>query len=236
MKFLSKKLYFLLFFVCFVQLNAQAMPSPNAILHNVYQKMMKVKDYSADLKIQSEIPLIKIMPVSAKVYFKQKDKFKIITKGIAILPKQGFNDLAKIIKDSTSYLAVSAGNEKINNRLTQIIHLIPNNDTSDLIIAKFWVDVNAGLILKSQLTTKSNGNLQINYEYEPIGKPYGLPHHLVFTVDVKKFKIPKALAADVNKTQRSKMQSESKSKTGSIDIRLTNIQINKGIDDKIFKK
>jgi outer membrane lipoprotein-sorting protein len=58
----------------------------------------------------------------------------------------------------------------------------------------------------------------------------------VFTVDVKKFKIPKALAADVNKTQRSKIQSESKSKTGSIDIRLTNIQINKGIDDKIFKK
>jgi outer membrane lipoprotein-sorting protein len=32
------------------------------------------------------------------------------------------------------------------------------------------------------------------------------------------------------------VQSESKSKTGSIDIRLTNIQINKGIDDKIFKK
>ena len=236
MKFFSKKLRFILFFVCFVQLNAHAIPSPNAILHSVYQKMMKVKDYSADLKIQSEIPLIKIMPVSAKVYFKQKDKFKIITKGIAILPKQGFNDLSKILKDSTSYLAISAGNEKINNSLTQIIHLIPKDDTSDLIIGKFWVDVNSALVLKSQLTTKSNGNLQINYEYDPAGKAYGLPNHIVFTVDVKKFKIPKALAADVNKTKRNTQLSTKQSKTGSIDIRLSNIQINKGIDDKIFKK
>jgi outer membrane lipoprotein-sorting protein len=234
---LNFKKYTLLFLFLASFLNfAKATPTANKSLQKVYEKLMKLKDYSAEVNIQSNIPLIKILPVKAKIYFKQPNQFKIMAKGIAILPKQGFSDLALILKDSNSYLAVLAGNETIDQTATQIIHLIPNNDTSDLIIAKFWVDVNVGLILKSQLTTKSNGNLQINYEYDPIGKPYGLPHHLVFTVDVKKFKIPKALAADVNKTQRSKMQSESKSKIGSIDIRLTNIQINKGIDDKIFKK
>ena len=76
----------------------------------------------------------------------------------------------------------------------------------------------------------------VNYQYDAAGKAYGLPNHLLFTVDVKKFKIPKALAADVNKTKSASTLPANLSKTGSIDIRLSNIQINKGVEDKVFKK
>ena len=234
---LNFKKYTLLFLFLAAFLNfAKATPTANKSLQKVYEKLMKLKDYSAEVNIQSNIPLIKILPVKAKIYFKQPNQFKIMAKGIAILPKQGFSDLALILKDSNSYLAVLAGNETIDQTATQIIHLIPNNDNNDLIIGKFWVDTKNAIVLKSQLTTKSNGNLLINYQYDAAGKAYGLPNHLLFTVDVKKFKIPKALAADVNKTKSASTLSANQSKTGSIDIRLSNIQINKGVEDKVFKK
>lgn len=231
------KKYTLLFLFLISFLNiTNAKPTANKSLQLVYEKLLKLKDYTAEVNIRSNIPLIKIMPVNAKIFFKQPNQFKMIAKGIAILPKQGFSDLANILKDSNSYLAVLAGNETIEQTTTQIIHLIPNNDNNDLIIGKFWVDTKNAIVLKTQLTTKSNGNLLINYQYDAAGKAYGLPNHLLFTVDVKKFKIPKAIAADVNKTKSASTLTANQAKTGSIDIRFSNIQINKGIDDKVFKK
>ena len=51
-------------------------------------------------------------------------------------------------------------------------------------------------------------------------------------VDVKKFKIPKALAADIN-TSKSKTVEK---KSGEIRVSLKNYIINKGIDDAFFNK
>jgi outer membrane lipoprotein-sorting protein len=65
----------------------------DAVLQQVVQKLNSVKDYSVEANIKANIPLIKIMPVTASIYFKQKDKFKVVSKGIAILPKQGFTDV-----------------------------------------------------------------------------------------------------------------------------------------------
>ena len=65
----------------------------DAILNRVVSKINSVKDYSVDANIKADIPLIKILPVKASIYFKQKDKFKVVSKGIAILPKQGFTDV-----------------------------------------------------------------------------------------------------------------------------------------------
>jgi outer membrane lipoprotein-sorting protein len=213
-----------------------ATQTPNQVLNAVYQKLMKVKDYSVSANIRSDIPLIKIMPVNAKIYFKQKNKFKVESKSIAILPKQSFTDFSKILKDTLSFMAVFAGTEIINAKKMQIINLIPNEDTGDLILAKLWIDTEKNLTIKSQLTTRSNGTMLVQYFYNKETEKYGLPDSMVFTVDVKKFKIPKAVAADLNKSSKPSNDKEDKNKKGQIYIRFKNYQINKGIDDKIFIK
>jgi outer membrane lipoprotein-sorting protein len=222
-----------------VLLNANALSAaqtPNQVLNAVYQKLMKVNDYSVEANIRSDIPLIKIMPVNAKIYFKQKDKFKVESKSIAILPKQSFTDFSKILKDTLSYMAVFAGTEIINSAKIQIINLIPNEDTGDLILAKLWIDTEKNLTIKSQLTTRSNGTMLVQYFYNKVTEKYGLPDSMVFTVDVKKFKIPKAVAADLNKSSKPDKKNDNKNKKGQIYIRFKNYQINKGIDDKVFTK
>jgi hypothetical protein len=215
--------------------DAFAQKTPNQLLRGVYQKMMKVKDYSVEASIRADIPLIKIMPVNAVIYFKQPDKFKVDSKGIAIMPRQGFSDLAKIIRDSTAYTAVFTGKEKISTSLTQIISIIPSADTGDLVLAKFWIDYSRNLVLKSQLTTRSSGTMQIEYFYSSQAA-LGLPDKMIFTVEVKKFKIPKAMAADMQNPQSKPKVDDKTAKKGVILISLKNYKVNSGLRDAFFNK
>jgi hypothetical protein len=215
--------------------NAFSQKTPNQLLRGTYLKMLKVKDYSVEATIKADIPLIKILPVNAVVYFKQPDKFKVESKSIAIMPRQGFSDLARIIRDSTAYTAVFTGKEKVDNSLTQIISVIPSADTGELVLAKFWIDYARNLVLKTQLTTRSSGTMQIEYFYVS-QMAYGLPDKMIFTVDVKKFKVPKVIATDLQNPQDTPKPDNKDSKKGVILINLKNYKINTGLKDDFFRK
>lgn len=212
----------------------QAQENANTILHKVYSKVQKAKDYSVDVNVKVDIPFIRMMPVNAKIYYKQKDKFKVESKSIAIVPRQGFDQASKLLADTNSFSTIIQGKEMIGSTQAVIINIIPLSDTSDLILGKLWIDTKQNIILKSQLTTKSNGTILTEYTYGT-QLAYGLPDKMIFTVDVKKFKIPKSVAADMNNKPKEEDKSKDKKK-GQIAITLSNYQINKGISDSIFKK
>lgn len=202
------------------------------IIQVLQSKWNQVKDYSVQVNIRSEIPLIKSFPVKASIYFKQKDQFRMIAKGIAILPKQSFNELPKFLAQKGSYTALITGTETIGSTPCTQLTVLPADDAGDLVLLKLWVDTDNNLLLKSQTTTRSNGTVSALYQYGAQAA-YGLPDKLVFTVDVKKFKIPKGLATDINRTSSTK---ESTAKNGKITLLFSNYSINKGIKDEIFKK
>jgi len=224
---------FILAGICLLSFNGLAQDATQT-LNDLIAKMNSVKDYSVDAVITSDIPMVKILPTKATIYFKQKDKFKIDAKGIAILPKQGFTDISKLLAQKDSYTAVIMGNETISNVKTDIVSVFPVSDTSDLVLAKLWIDPLQDMVMKSQITTRSSGTVTILYTYGSQAK-WGLPDKLVFTVDVKKFKIPKGVATDINKTS-TKDQTKAVAKTGEIRIDLSNYKVNLGIKDEIFKK
>ena len=49
--------------------------TPDQIIAQLLTKINLVKDYSVTANIKADIPMIKILPVNATIYFKQKDKF-----------------------------------------------------------------------------------------------------------------------------------------------------------------
>jgi outer membrane lipoprotein-sorting protein len=207
----------------------------DVVIQQVVQKLNSVKDYSVDANIKANIPLIKIMPVNASIYFKQKDKFKVVSKGIAILPKQGFTDVNAFLMNKGSYMAVSSGIKTIDEIKTNLITVIPTGETSEIILAKLWIDTKRDVILRSQVTTRSSGTVIVDYAYGAEVQ-YGLPNLLTFTIDVKKFKMPKSVAADLNKTDAQKKKTADKDQKGTITIKLTNYKVNKGISDSVFKE
>ncbi len=195
----------------------------NKTVNSVISQMNRIKSYTVDARIKSDIPLIKILPVKAKIEFKQPDEIKMKTQGIAILPKKGFTDLAMMLKNKSSYTAIFTGYEVIQKSKTESITLLPSNDAGEIVLAKIWVDTDEALILKSQITTRTNGTVVADYQYGK-QREFGLPDELTFSVDVKKFKIPKGVVVDIN---RSKTAEEPKNsgKTGKINIQFSNYSI-----------
>ena len=74
----------------------------NDILSKVVTKLNTVNDYTVTASVKASIPMIKILPSKATIYFKQKDKFKVVSKGIVILPKQGFTEINGFLANKKS--------------------------------------------------------------------------------------------------------------------------------------
>ena len=230
---MKTELTFLLFLFSFSAFSQEV--DADVVIQQLVSKLNTVKDYSVDANIKANIPLIKIMPVNASIYFKQKDKFKVVSKGIAILPKQGFTDVNTFLMNKGSYMAVSSGTKTINDIKTNLITVIPTGETSEIILAKLWIDTKRDIIIRSQVTTRSSGTVLVDYSYGSEVN-FGLPNQLVFTIDVKKFKMPKSVAADLNKTDAQKQKTADKDQKGTITIKLSNYKVNKGISDAVFKE
>jgi outer membrane lipoprotein-sorting protein len=205
--------------------------TPDALVSNVIKKLNSVKDYTVSATIKANIPMIKILPNEATIYFKQKDKFKVESKGITILPKQGFTDVNNFLSKK-DYVSVVNDTVNIGGVKSYLISVIPNSAGNEIVLAKLWIDPVNSVMMKSQVTSKSNGTVTTNYTYGDQIK-FGLPDKMVFEIDVKKFKLPKSVAADINKV--SDNQKKKVNNKGTVTILLTNYTINKGLSDSIFK-
>jgi len=181
------------------------------------------------------MPFIRMIPVNVKIYFKQKGKFKVESKSIAIVPRQGFDQLSGILADIRMYTAVVQGEEKIGEIQTMMVNVIPLSDTSDIILGKFWIDPVQKLILRSQLTTKSNGTIGTDYTYGSQAV-FGLPDAMIFSVDVKKFRIPKVMTSSITAEDKEKSKKSTEKKKGKITIMLSNYKVNTGLPDSVFGK
>lgn len=225
--------YFISSFLLMLSLsNCIQAQTASQIINKVNTNFSRVNDYTADMNIHLDVSFIKMKDIAAKVFFKKPNKFKVKAEGIMLLPKQNPNNIQAMLKDTLSYNAIKTGTEIINGVSTTIITVIPNADTSDLILGKFWIDANKGLILRSHLTTRSNGNMEIEHFYGSNSNS-ALPDKLIFTIETSKFKLPKALVVDLDSASTASDKPESK--TGKIIIVFSNYILNKGVDDKIFK-
>lgn len=203
------------------------------ILKGVIDKIDLVEDYQADVQIKAAIPFIKVPIAKATIYFKQKDKFKVESKGIAILPKQGMSDLTGFLSNEKKYSAVLGEAKTINEHKTRLISILPTDENSEIILAKVYISTSEDLIYRTVLTTKTSGTVSIDYEYN-LNKKYGLPNKMTFTVDIKKFKMPKSVASDIRNNEKKKKYKENEK--GTIVLTFSNYLVNKGISDEVFKK
>ncbi len=202
------------------------------VINKVNTNFSKVNDYTADMNIHLDVSFVKMKDIAAKVYFKKPKKIKVKAEGIMLLPKQNPNNIQAMLEDTNSYNAIKTRAEIINGVSTTIITVIPNADTSDLILGKFWIDAAKGVILKSNLTTRSNGTMEIEHFYGA-NSNYALPDKLIFTFETSKFKLPKALVVDLGSSTETPDKPENKK--GKITIVFSNYLVNKGVDDKVFK-
>lgn len=198
--------------------------TPEDVLARLQVKFKKVKEYTVQAEIDTRLPFIKMLPVKAQIYFRQPDVFKVQSKGIAIVPRQGFDQIGKLINNSGAFTLVPQGNEIIQGVSVQIVTLIPRQDTGELLMGKLWIDPLKVVVVKSQLTTRNNGTVSADFVYGT-QTANALPDKIIFSVDTKKFKIPKAISGDMNSSTAQNTSGTQNTK-GTITILLKNYVVN----------
>lgn len=204
------------------------------LIDQVRKRFATVNDYQAKAIIKTDVTFIKILPVNANVYYKKPDKMHIETKGIALMPKQGHGYLFTSLLQDNQFLIVEAGEQIFENKKLKQVKLIPVDDTSDIVLGTLMIDPLTLLIHKARITSKSNGTVDMQFTYGKYAE-YLLPDMLTIEMDVAKFKIPKALAGDLE-SGTAKKANDKANKRGKVVITYKEYIINKGLADAIFRK
>lgn len=225
-----KHIILLLFIGLTIHANAQ---DGKALLRKLNKKYYLVNDYRAEVMMKFLIPGVKIDAIQGKVLFKRPNKFKVKAKGIFFLPKLNpLQNISKILLDTNAYTAVVSGKENVNGKLCTMINLIPLTSTDDIILAKFWMDEQQVVIMKSQITTKNNGTIETISVFGSMIQ-YGLPDRMTITVDMNKINVPKMLAVDLNRKSTDKKDTDTKQK-GVIELVMSQYRINQKVADAEF--
>lgn len=210
-------------------ISARAEQSPQQLISAVYHSFHRVVDYSADVRMDFDIPSVRIKSLGGRVFFKQPDRFRVRTSGIVFLPKQNPYYAMNFLSDSTAYTAVATGAERIGATDCKVVTVLPLKD-GDIILGKFWIDPVRQRVVRTQLTTRSNGLIQMDNTYS--AQAYPVPDQILFTVDMTKFKVPKAISVDIN--SKAAAGDYNQKGVGHITLSFSGYKINQKLPDSVF--
>jgi len=213
-------------------LNAQ---DADVLVKKVKAKLEQVNDYVAEGKMKTDVAFIKAPVGKVKVYYQKPNKLKLVKeKGISILPKGGVSINSSSVLGLTNYTAIDAGEQVFNGIKVKVIKLLPLDEASDIVITTLYIDEAALLIKKSATTTKENGSFEMEMYYGNYAN-LGLPDKMIFSFNVKDYKMPKGVTLDFDDDMKPEEKLKLKKKKGRVEFIYTNYIINKGIDAAIFK-
>jgi len=224
------KLVLFISLLTFFGLSAQT-KDPNKIIKNVRDKFETVRDYEVDVDIKIDISFIKVPDKKAKLFFKQPDKILLyITKGFAMLPKQGWNfSPAYLFKEDFS--AIYVKQETVDNVKLDVIKIMPTSDSSEVILSTLHIDPVRNVIRKIETTGKKSGTIQVELKYD--SKSEVLPSEARFSFNLGNAPAPENLPND-NQKIRSDRHKLNGPISGKATLTYSNYQINKGIEDSFF--
>ncbi len=200
------------------------------IIEQVKSTFDKIHDYQVDVNIKLDVNFVKMPDQKAHVYFKQPDKVKFESKGFAMLPRQSLNfSPAQLLHGD--YTAIYVKRDTLDDSNVDVVKVIPNSDSSDVVLSTLWIDRKEHVVRKIETAGKRSGTVYTVLKY---GNDLPLPSSIKFSFD-----------SPVSEMQRMALQKEGgtvkpdrnvSKMQGSVIITYSNYQINKGIPDSVFEE
>jgi outer membrane lipoprotein-sorting protein len=207
----------------------------NALINKVKAKLDKVNDYTATAVLKTDVAFIKAPVSKVIIYYKKPNHFRLIKNGgISILPKGGISVNMGSVIGTNNFTALDAGNAVINKIKTKVIKLLPNDENSDVVLSTLYIDEANLLIYKAVTTTRENGTYELTMIYGKYAD-YGLPDKVQFSFNAKDYKLPKGITLDFDENTNPGEMNKLKNKKGKVEIDYSSYNINKGVDDAVFK-
>jgi outer membrane lipoprotein-sorting protein len=224
---------FLLFFSCCAFQIAQAADA-SALFQSLRSKVLSVQDYTADVKMSINVSYMRIPQLNGTLYYKAPDKMRLERNGgLSILPKKNINLTLSNLIPSGNVTVIEMGNATIGTKAVRVLKVIPDDDKSDIILTKIWVDETGLVALRTETTTRNDGTVTMDLEYARYTS-YCLPDKVTIYMNLKDYKLPKGVTMDYNDQPQPPKQTDKKNQKGTIKITYLKYNINTGLTDKFF--
>ncbi|WP_276501427.1 LolA family protein [Terrimonas pollutisoli] len=226
---------FLLSIIAFAFISTALAQSAEELLNKVKAKLEIVKDYEAKGKLKTNVVFIKAPVAIVKIYYKKPDKLKIVNeKGISLIPKGSVNiSLNKFLAEVGRFDVIDAGKEAATG--FRILKLLPTDENNEIVLSTLYIDEAALVIRKAKNTTKDNGTYELEMSYGNY-VAYGLPDRVVFSFNIKDYKLPKGVTFDYDNGNTKQPAADKTAGTkGKVEISYSGYIINKGVPDEIFR-
>jgi hypothetical protein len=193
----------------------------DADLLRIKKRMDSVKQFSASLILDLDVPFIQMPTKNANITYATGKKMMFTSKDFVMLPKRGLDfSLSEIFK--YPFITVDRGTEKRNGRSLKVINIIPTTNQSDLALATLYMDTKAVRIVQSEINTRKEGSYTLMMNYAVLKDI--LPSYVEATFAIEKLKIPLNFMGKGTTIDRKKMRSM-ETKTGKIKMQIRNYSI-----------
>ncbi|WP_442588789.1 hypothetical protein ACSBL2_22390 [Pedobacter sp. AW31-3R] len=193
----------------------------DADLLRIKKRMDSVKQFSASLVLDLDVPFIKMPTKTAKISYATGKRMEFSSTDFVMLPKRGLDfSLSEIFK--YPFITVDRGLEKRNGRTLKVINIIPTTNQSDLALATLYMDTQAVRIVQSEINTRKEGSYTLLMNYALLKDI--LPAYVEATFAIERLKIPLNFMGKGTTIDRKKMRSM-ETKTGKIKMQIKNYNI-----------
>jgi hypothetical protein len=119
---------------------------PDADLLRIKQRMDSVKQFTAKVILDLDVPFIKMPTKTAQISYVKGKKMAYSSNDFVMLPKRGLDfSLSEIFK--YPFITVDRGFETRNGKALKVINVIPTDNRSDLALATLYMDTRAARIM-----------------------------------------------------------------------------------------
>lgn len=179
------------------------------LMEQLATRLESISDLQATVYVQADIPRVKVRPLTAEMFFLAPDRFRLRSARIALLPRQNPMELFEFLKRAKSYRTLAMGVEKVRNQPCLMINVLPLDGSNDWQLIRLWIHQETGQIYKAEMTRRNLGTVEAGYFYGPTSgavpgpmkRHHDLPDSLLFEWDASMIKLPKALTADLHRSQ-----------------------------------
>jgi len=228
MRLLRTSVLFGLAVLCRAALPGQPLPGGDEVLRNVEAGFTAVDDYVVTLDIVADIERLKVPPMQVTMSFKKPDRVHFTSTGFAMLPKESIGFTPSQLLQRVEPERVTR--DTMNGRPMLDVLVKLRKDRTGLRRLILTVDPERWTV--ERLTTPQFDGRTVTalFQYGKVG-PAWMPVRLEVT-----FLIPQQDTLQQSPLPNPHMPSGMAPRMGKITISYSDYQINKGLDDSIFKE
>ncbi|MFM7178908.1 MAG: hypothetical protein ACKOX5_05320, partial [Bacteroidota bacterium] len=177
------------------------------LMEKLASRLAGLRDLQATVRVQADVPRVKVRPLTAEMFFLAPNRFRIRSPRLALLPRQNPMELFEFLKGSKNYKALAMGQEKVRNQVCLVVNVLPLDGGGDWQLIRLWIHSETARIYRAEMTRRNLGTVEAGYFYGSNSRTVPgsnlhqeLPDSLLFELDASMMKLPKALTADLHRS------------------------------------